>query len=229
MRRRRCRARRRPARGRAPAPATRCSASTAAMCAWWCCTASTGTWSCGQARSEVGAVEVGVQVVRDQGRSRPQDRQQMGRRLVQRTAGRRVVEIADMLRDEGLVAACHANRVLEVTAERQHRRAGRGEADRARREAACTAHELKAVRRIAGHGAQHAVVAAHARCRGRAAGRHRRSRASRASASALPITSGSPPGLALVITSISGCALRQPRRACRPAGRLVEQQYCSGV
>ena len=43
------------------------------------------------------------------------------------------------------------------------------------------------------------------------------------------VTSGSPPGLALVITRASACACVEPAGAGRPPGRFVEQQDCSGV
>ncbi len=51
----------------------------------------------------------------------------------------------------------------------------------------------------------------------------------RAIASSLPITSGSPPGLALVITSASGCgAASHAVPAGRPAASW-KSRYCSGV
>ena len=52
----------------------------------------------------------------------------------------------------------------------------------------------------------------------------RRCRPAARTASSLPITSGSPPGLALVITSTSGCGMSSQSVPLRAAGRLVEQQ-----
>ena len=65
-----------------------------------------------------------------------------------------------MLRDECLVAARDADGVLEMAAEREHRRPRSREPDRARRVAAGAADELRAAARALGTGAQHAVVAA---------------------------------------------------------------------
>ncbi len=64
-----------------------------------------------------------------------------------------------MLRDECLVTARHADRVLEVAADRQHRGPRRGEPDCARRVATRAPDELQATVDIAMERAHHAVVA----------------------------------------------------------------------
>ena len=106
------------------------------------------------------AEEVRMQVVRDPFRRDLEHRRQVLDRLDERRAGRRVVEIADVLRDERLVAARHADRILEIAAERDDRRPRSWQLDRARRVAAGAAHELEAAGRAIGARTQHAVVAA---------------------------------------------------------------------
>ena len=111
-----------------------------------------------ETRGVARAPEIGMQVVCDQRRLHVEDREQVGDRLVLRHAGRRVVELADVLRHERFVAARDADGVLVVAADGDDRRAGGGEPDRARCVAAGAADELEcaAVRPRA----QHAVVAA---------------------------------------------------------------------
>ncbi len=92
---------------------------------------------------EARAVELRMQVVRDDGRSHVDDRHQVGGRAFQRHAGGRIVEVADVLRDEGLVVAGDADRVLEIAAQRQYRRSGARQPDRPRRVSASAAHELE--------------------------------------------------------------------------------------
>ncbi len=61
--------------------------------------------------------------------------------FVERATGRRIVERADVLREERLVAARHADRVLEEGANGQHRRTAPRQPDRRRRVAARPPHE----------------------------------------------------------------------------------------
>ena len=86
----------------------------------------------------------------------------MGDRFVLRHAGRRVVELADVLRHERFVAAGHADGVLVVAADGDDRRAGGGEPDGARCVAARAANELERAASSAALRlrAEHAVVAA---------------------------------------------------------------------
>ena len=104
--------------------------------------------------------EIGMQVVGNELRLDLEDRSQVLDRVDQRRAGRRVVEIADVLRHERLVAAGHAHGVLEMAAQRDDGRPGSGELDRPRRVAPRPANELESRARAVGNGAQHAVVAA---------------------------------------------------------------------
>ena len=53
-----------------------------------------------------------------------EDAEQVRDGLFEKADGRRIVEIADVLRDEGLLAARDADRVLEPAAQREHRRSG---------------------------------------------------------------------------------------------------------
>ncbi len=105
---------------------------------------------------EAAGVEIGMQVVGAGPRLHLQDGEEVLHRLVQRLAGRRVVEVADVRRQERLVAARHADGVLEPGARGEDRRAGTRQADGARRVAAGAPHEGGP----AGRGADHAVVAA---------------------------------------------------------------------
>jgi len=61
-----------------------------------------------------GAEEVGMQIVRDHRRLDVEDRDEVREGLLQRGAGRRIIQVADVLRDERLVAARDADRALEV-------------------------------------------------------------------------------------------------------------------
>ena len=201
----------------------------------------------GEPRGEVRAVEVGVQVVRDGPRRHLQRGHQVLDREVERRAGRRVVEVADVLREEGLVAAGHAGRVLEPAAGGDDRRRGRARGAGVRgasrrgtdrrvpqppRTRSARAGSPAACSRARGAGtAARPTTRCAPRCRrsGSTMSRSCTSSASamppsRASASSLSMTSGSPPGLALVITSTSGCGRGEPRGARRPAGGLVEEQ-----
>ena len=85
-----------------------------------------------------------MKVVGDRLRREIEDLQQVIDRLLERFAGRRVVEVADVLRHERLVAARDAGRALEPAAGRNDRRAGAREAYRARRVAPGAANELLA-------------------------------------------------------------------------------------
>ncbi len=226
----------------------------------------------GEPRGEVRAEEVRMEVVRDRPRRDLEhgDEVRDGGRT---TCSRRVVEVADVLREEGLGAADRAGGALEYAAEGDDRlrgsaggggagagggpcrtagrrvpgRRGRGrrvpgrrvpgpargigKPDRRRRVAAGAADECRPIRRD--RGAHDAVVAAHARCRGRGPGSASAMPASRCTASALPVTSGSPPGLALVITSTSSAALaratRCPPAVPRPRGTAGTAAACTGA
>ena len=153
--------------------------------------------------------------------------------LDQRHAGRRVVEIADVLRYERFVAARDADGVLEVAAQREHRRAGREQLDRPRRVAAGAADELEVLPRLPRSDAQHAVVAAGDDGAVVHEQDDRRCRQAVCTASSLPVTSGSPPGFALVITRTRSCAVSQPggaRRAGRPLrGRAGSAEACTAA
>ena len=111
-------------------------------------------------RGKAGAEEIGMKVVRHRSRLDVEDRHEVRHGVFECSAGRRVVEVADMLGDEGLVAARHADGVLEVAADRDHRRPRCGQHDRPRRVAPCAADELMAGCPSPGHRSQHAVVAA---------------------------------------------------------------------
>ncbi len=65
-----------------------------------------------------------------------EDRGQMPDRLVAEADGLAVVEIADVLRDEGLSAAGDRDRILEIGARGDHARAVEAEIDRVRNETA---------------------------------------------------------------------------------------------
>ncbi len=106
---------------------------------------------------EARAEEVGVQVVRDGLWRDVEHRAQVLGNLDQRIAGGCVVEVADVRRQERLVAAGDADGVLQPGAGGQHRRARAWQLDRPRREAARTPDELRCA---GGADAQHAVVAA---------------------------------------------------------------------
>ena len=103
----------------------------------------------GEPRRVPRAEEIGMQVVRDELRLDVEDRHEVRDRVDQRRAGRRVVEVADVLRHERLVAARHADGVLEIAAEREHRRPGAREPDRSRRVAAGAADELDGAAAVA--------------------------------------------------------------------------------
>ena len=90
---------------------------------------------------EAGAVEVRMQVVDDRLRRDLEHFAQVLDRLVERAAGRRVVERPDVLRQERLARARHADGVLEVATDRENRRPVVGEANRQRRVAARAADE----------------------------------------------------------------------------------------
>jgi len=69
---------------------------------------------------ETRRMKVRMQVVRDNFRRHVEDVQQVGDALLEEAAGGGIVEIADMLRDEGFIAARDADRVLEPATDRQH-------------------------------------------------------------------------------------------------------------
>ncbi len=165
------------------------------------------------------AEEVGVQVVRDGDRLDVEDRDEVRKGLFQRSARRRVVEVADVLRDERLVAAGHADGVLEVAADRDDGRPRALEPDRAGRVAAGAADELPTI----GCRAHDAVVAADDDV---------------AVVHEIRIGDSSETRERLVVAGDQRLAARvrtrhherellrigEPRRAGGPAGRLVEQQ-----
>jgi hypothetical protein len=96
----------------------------------------------GKGQGGAGAVGVRVQVVgHDFGPDREQRRHaQHG--FVQEGACGGVVEVANVWRQEGLVAARQAHAALLLRAKGQHHRSGVGQADRRRRIAPAAAHEL---------------------------------------------------------------------------------------
>ena len=75
----------------------------------------------GQAQGEMGRREIGMQVVGDQLGPDIEDGQQMLDRFLKKADGRRIVEAADVLREEGFAALHDADRVLQVAAQRQTR------------------------------------------------------------------------------------------------------------
>ena len=83
---------------------------------------------------EAGGVEIGVQVVGYRHRLHPQHMQQMADRFLQEVHGRGVVQVADMLRQERLVPARHADGGLQMPADRQNRRDGARQPHRHRHE-----------------------------------------------------------------------------------------------
>jgi len=120
---------------------------------------------------------------------------------LERQAGSRVVEVANVRRKEGLVAAREAERRLVPAAAGEHRRSAGGQADRLRREPTGAADE----RGAAIVQANDAVIATpedlavvKQQCVGNAG--------KAGDSFLIPVTSGSPPGLALVSTSTSACA-----------------------
>ncbi len=98
-----------------------------------------------------------MQVVRDDLRFDLEDREQVPHRLLEEAHAGRIVEIADMLRDERLVGARDTDRVLERCADREHRRPRSGEANCLRRVATRAAHEH---RRAAAVGCDHDRIVA---------------------------------------------------------------------
>ena len=111
----------------------------------------------GKIGGETGGLEVGMQVVRNPLRLDLQDVDQVRDCILKEAAGRCIVEVADVLRNEGLIAARDADRILEPATDRQHRRAGIGQLDGPWRVAACPTNELEA----AGGSTNHSIVAAH--------------------------------------------------------------------
>ena len=85
-------------------------------------------------------------------------------RVDERRTRRRIVELADVRRNERFVAAGRADGVLEISAEGDHRGPRSRQLDDARRVAARAAHELEAARCAIRARAQHAVVAARDDC-----------------------------------------------------------------
>ena len=113
---------------------------------------------------DLGGVEVGVEIVSDRLRAHRDDGLQVLDRLLQRVAGTRVVEIADVLRQEGLVAAGQAHRALQIRPQSEHWRHLAVEADRSWRVSPCSTQEMQA--RLGGGGRSgrrdhQRVVAAH--------------------------------------------------------------------
>ena len=111
----------------------------------------------GQPLRQPGAEEIGMQVMRNRLRPQFEHALQVIGRLLERLATGGVVQVADVLRQVGLRAARQAAGVLQKAAERQYRRAGRGQRDRRRRVAARATDEE---RRAIISRAHHAVVAA---------------------------------------------------------------------
>ena len=91
---------------------------------------------------EARAVEIRMQIVGDDFRRDLQQLHHALRGFLQSAAGRRVVEVADMLGEEGFVAARQADGVLEEAADGEDGGAGARELDGLRREAAGAADEL---------------------------------------------------------------------------------------
>jgi hypothetical protein len=85
--------------------------------------------------------EIRVQVVRHGYRVDIENRQKMVDGLLKKTNALSCVEIADMLRDEGLAPACDRYRRLELAADGKHWGNFARELDRARHVAACTPNE----------------------------------------------------------------------------------------
>ncbi len=171
---------------------------------------------------EARAEEIRVQVVGDGLRLHVEHRAQVVDHLDQRAAGGRVVEVADVRRQEGLVAARDADRVLQPGAGGEHRRARARQLDRPGRVAARAADELRGA---GGAQPQHAVVAA----RDDVAVVHQKR-----------VGDALQPGQGFVVADHQRLAARvgaghheqqvlrvvavQPGRARGPAGGLVEQQ-----
>ena len=93
-----------------------------------------------------------MQIVRDQVGLHIENGKQVGDGFLEKADRRRVIQTADMLGQESLPALEHANRVLQVAAERQHGRSVDGQRNRHRHMAAGTANE-------GGTGAHHGIVA----------------------------------------------------------------------
>jgi hypothetical protein len=173
----------------------------------------------GQPQGQMGRREIGVQVVGDQFGPDVEDAEQVVDCFFEEADGGGVVEAADVLRQEGFAAFHHANRVLQVAAERQHGRAVVGQRNRHRHVAAGAADEGRTFRRRP----DHRIVAADddvAVVDEIGVGDPER----RSSASSLAMTSGSPCGLALVMTSSRSLARLQPVGASRAAGGFVPEQ-----
>ena len=102
---------------------------------------------CGEIQRVAAAEEIRMQIVRDDVRSNLQDVEQMLDDFNQHADRGRVVETADVLRNKGFIAARDADCVLQITAQRQHRRsAGRQahwQTNRARGKATRTTDELR--------------------------------------------------------------------------------------
>jgi hypothetical protein len=100
-------------------------------------------------------VEIRVQVVRHDRRFDAQQFQQLRDAFLEEIANGGIVEVADMLRNEGFIAAGHTDGVLEPGADCQYRGSGDRQLDRAWRVAACATDELQ----TAGGDPRDAVVA----------------------------------------------------------------------
>ena len=122
----------------------------------------------GELEREAGAEEVGVQVVRDGLRPHVEHRAQVLDHLDQRVAGGGVVEVADMRRQEGLVAARDADVFFSQAPVASTGGPARGSLIGHGRVAARTADELR--RRRGAAGAARCRRSAR-RCRGRASAR----------------------------------------------------------
>src|SRR5208282_120511 len=110
----------------------------------------------GVARAE----EIRMQIVGNALRLDLQNRNQVLDGVHQGHAGRRVDEIADVLRYERFVAARDAYGVLVMYSQCDHRGTGSEQLDRLGRVAPGAANELKSASRTPGNDAHHAVVAA---------------------------------------------------------------------
>lgn len=175
-----------------------------------------------QFRPVARAEEFRMQVVGDEPRLDVQHLPQMGHRLDHRLTGGGVVEIAHMLGNEGFVTAGQAHGVLEVAAQRQHRRTAAGELDGTRYVTPSTTNELLRWV-IGGFGSHHRIITAHQDLAvvkeegigdaGEALQRHMVSDDQRLAA-----------GVGAGHHQHQRLRLREPGEPVGPAGRLVEQQ-----
>ncbi len=97
----------------------------------------------GQVFGQHAGVGAGFQVASHCLRSDAGEVEQVVGRLLQRLAGQRVVERADVLRHEGVLAAQHGGGGLHIGAQRQYRRAVQRQRHRVRHKAASAAEQQR--------------------------------------------------------------------------------------